>query len=82
MKVLRSDLKIYVGLCIYLFLTALALCGSVRASSAAVMGRGVSVSRGILATQPGIEPPSLALECGFLTTGQPGKFSGLVFLSD
>ena len=37
MKVLRSDLKIYVGLCVYLFLTALALCGR-RASSAAVHG--------------------------------------------
>lgn len=38
MKILRSDLKTCVGLCIYLFLTALALCGSVWASSAAAHG--------------------------------------------
>ena len=38
MKILRSDLKTRVGLCIYLFLTALALCGGVWASSAAAHG--------------------------------------------
>ena len=32
------------------------------------------MERGILVTQPGIEPTSPALEGGFLTTGPPEKF--------
>ena len=43
-------------------------------------GLAVSVAHGILATRPGVEPTSLALEGGFLTTGQPvGLFLGLFF---
>ena len=50
-----------------------------------VVARGLScpTACGILVTQPGIGPTSLALEGGFLTAGPPGKscpFSFLIFL--
>ena len=37
-------------------------------------GLSCSVACGILVLGPGIEPASLAVEGGFLTTGPPGKF--------
>ena len=38
-----------------------------------VHGLSCPVACGILVPRPGIEPTSLALEGGFLTTGPPGK---------
>ena len=50
------------------------LC-SLQHVGSVVEARGFScpVPCGILVPQPGIEPESLALEGGFLTTGPPGK---------
>ena len=42
-------------------------------SLAAARGLSCSEARGILVPPPGIEPPSLALQGGLLTTGPPGR---------
>ena len=46
-----------------------------------VVARGLScpAACGILVPRPGIDPASLALEGGFLTTGQPVKSLVLIF---
>ena len=68
-------------------LSRLNSCGTL-ASLVAVHGRSCPMACGILVTQPGIEPASLALEGRFLTTGPPGKsfpsysFLFLIFVVD
>ena len=47
-------------------------------SVVAVSGLSHSTVCGILVTQPEMEPISLALQGGFLTTGLPGKSQALV----
>ena len=75
------------GFCCSSFLNTLHACCSTRASLTVVHrllqrstgsvvvvgGPSCSKARGILVPQPGIEPTSSALECGFLTTGLPAK---------
>ena len=47
--------------------------GVVRGLRAMVLGLSYSARCGILVLQPGIEPPSPAVQVGFLTAGPPGK---------
>ena len=51
-----------------------------KAGSVVVVRRlSCSAARGILVHQSGVEPASLALQGGFLTTGPPGKSQSLSF---
>ena len=75
-----SNIKIFIWPCWVLVVACelfLALCGifpcSARDSLVAVHGLSFSTTCGIFVPQLGIEPVSLALQGGFLTSGPPGK---------